>query len=176
MQYTRHMELLTRNDLAAELGMSRRALQALFDTGFVQNVINRGNRLLVTREEADRLASTPWAEIDTPLILVSVKGAVPDEQNGRRWQGWKAGIRADDRDQMDGIRQWWQVGDPDRYVGNLLVPTAAGFILAVYQVNGYSTLPGGLRSFEVEIARPEHTQRLLAHKVPIRQGGFTEPR
>lgn len=171
------MDLISRHALAVDLGLSRKAVQTLIDVGYVRNPVRSGRQVLVTREEANRLAAVPFVtDTDIPALLVKVNRALPDGRNGRAWQGWKPDVPATDLDQMNGVRQWWVVRDPNRYVGNLLVPIAAGFVLAVYSVLEYDTVPGGARSFKIKLADVQQAKPFAGKRVPAKAGSFTEPR
>lgn len=171
------MELVPKNTLAKRLGMTRKAVETLIGTGVVRETVTIGRNVYVPEEEAVRLEQVPFVEDPhEPALLVKVNAAQADDENGRPWMGWKAGVDPTEQAQMDGVRQYWQVRDPDRYVNNLLIPIAAGFVLSVYEVSTYSTLPGKVRSFEIKPAPKKRAKPFLNHRFPLRQGSFTDPR
>ncbi|MBY6386514.1 hypothetical protein HG717_21675 [Rhodococcus erythropolis] len=172
------MELIARSVLADRLGMTRKAVQNLIDTGLVRDIVTSGRNVYVTAEEADRLESTPFVPEDHPVaLMVKVAAAIKDPNDDERpWQGWNKDVDAQDPDQILGVGRWWQVRDPDRYVGNLLIPIAAGFVLAVYRVKGYRTGPGKLRAFDLEVASADEAKPFEGHRFPLQQGSFTDPR
>lgn len=170
------MELVSKTALAERLGMTRKAVDTLFATGVARDTVRSGRSAFVSEDEASRLERIQFVkEPHEPCLLVKVNGATePDDD--REWMGWKAGEAPDNPRQMDAVRQWWQVKDPDRYVGNLFIPIAAGFVLATYEVLSYKTGPGRMRSFEIKLAEPERAAHFLNHRFPLQRGPLTEPR
>ena len=150
MVYAGKMELITRPALAQELGISIPSLAKLIAVGIVDSFTMVGVQMVFDETMVTRLKNYGPVNDDHPQALILKTGAArPDLENGRKWQGWKAGVNPGDPDQMDGIRQWWPVRDPAPYVDRFLVPTVAGFVLGVYRIGDYSTIPGGRRSFEI---------------------------
>ncbi|MBF7737461.1 MerR family transcriptional regulator [Rhodococcus erythropolis] len=175
------MDLVSRFQLAERLGVTAKAMRTLINTGVVRETITSGRNVYVTEAEADRLCGIEeLTETPEPSLLVKVTEAKFEDSDGsseeRAWTGWNPGIPADHKDQMDGVRMWWGVNDPDRYVGHLLVPIAAGFVLAVYEVIGYRTGPAKLRAFDIKPATDARAHPLVDHRFPTQRGSLTDPR
>jgi len=65
---------------------------------------------------------------------------------------------------MDGGGCCWQVRDPKRYEGHLLVQIVPGFMLAVYEVTEVDTGPRHPRSFKLKHLNGEQAEPFLGHR------------
>ncbi|MBY4569029.1 hypothetical protein ACN95_03215 [Gordonia sihwensis] len=171
-----HDLYVPRSDLAAMLRISGPSVDALIDSGVITGAIQVGRTRAVPADVADRLLAIPLVDKHPPILIVKVQAMRPDESDPRPWQGWNPAVAGDDPDQLEAVRKYWRVANPDNYLGERMAVTTAGFIHAIYRINGYRTHPGNLRAFDIELDTSDEAKELMQQRFSPKSGGTVELR
>lgn len=176
------MTLITARAAADCLNVSLRALDQIWRAGLLPEPTPVGRQKVYESSEVSALATR--APVSRPYPNAYVVRVVSKEsvsESSRAFKGFSLGLydpSDPDRDSEHrrlALSGWWPCRDPEAQVGNPLVATLAGFVVASYRISGPGERSNGRVMFETEELDQETASLFRDRRLALRGGPISLP-